>query len=247
LHQFLTPFQLSTRLNYGSIHVECDTDYPFGSELRYHLRTDVPFDFSIRVPSWVTDKSTIESKGLGQQQFVPNSHGHFRMQIKPGEMDLLVRLDFNLRVIEHSTATVSIYRGPLLYSLDMAYEITSRPSLDWTDRVPLAATELYPHVHDHYVQPTDPHSWAVAIDPKTLRIIRSDSVDGRSEGIHEPLTHALSVAAVKIEWPETNGTAAPPPVAPRAIGDAFRARLVPYGGAKLHMAELPVLHLGDID
>ena len=52
--------------------------------------------------------------------------------------------------------------------------------------------------------------------------------------------------ACGIEWGIEKGTAAPPPLKAerKCLGEWREVRLVPYGSAKLHMAELPVVDSG---
>ena len=46
-----------------------------------------------------------------------------------------------------------------------------------------------------------------------------------------------------VSWEETLGTAGLPPVNPVVSGESTRIRLIPYGAAKLHIAEFLVTNM----
>jgi hypothetical protein len=51
---------------------------------------------------------------------------------------------------------------------------------------------------------------------------------------------ALWVDARLIDWARSSGTAAVPPKNPFVAGNATRVRSIPYGAAKLRIADFPV-------
>lgn len=89
--------------------------------------------------------------------------------------------------------------------------------------------------------------WQYAIDPDvtkmTLKHLRDESapLPGQVWTSAGPPT-AIEVDGYEINWPLANGTAADPPQSPVAVEkrDKKRIRLIPYGAAKLHIAEFPV-------
>jgi hypothetical protein len=56
----------------------------------------------------------------------------------------------------------------------------------------------------------------------------------------------MTANACLIDWPLFMGVVPDAPIAKgdrKCFGDVFQAKLVPYGSAKLHMAELPTIDL----
>jgi hypothetical protein len=84
---------------------------------------------------------------------------------------------------------------------------------------------------DRIITPNDPNFWSIAIDPSQL-VFHSSGKDGDTW---------INAAASQIEWQVVGDTPDLPPSAPAIVGDPFTVQLVPYGKAKLHMAELPVV------
>lgn len=56
----------------------------------------------------------------------------------------------------------------------------------------------------------------------------------------------ISGRGCEIEWPMWKGVPGPVPPAEerKCLGDSFDVKLIPYGGAKIHMSEFPVVDLG---
>lgn len=155
-------------------------------------------------------------------------------------------MPLDIRVVEKNGA-VSVYRGPLLYALDIDFESTEHQPLNWTDRTPLANSEVdIKHTHDHVLEPTSP--WKFAIDPQGLTTEhRKEETDPLPNPIFAKNAPPTSIwaDAYPIDWPEDKGSAGIPPLDP-VVDPSTKTRiaLVPYGAAKLHIAEFPVAKLG---
>ncbi|CRJ97257.1 hypothetical protein BN1723_016418 [Verticillium longisporum] len=70
--------------------------------------------------------------------------------------------------IETCNFSVGIYYGPLLYALDFPLTKTEHQPLNWTDRKPLADTEVHPRARDHVREPIA--RWQYAINPDSVRV-----------------------------------------------------------------------------
>lgn len=163
--------------------------------------------------------------------------------MKSGQTTLLLHLPMQIRTVVRNS-TVGIYRGPLLYAAAIDYSQTSHNPLNWTDRTPLPASEVDARSRDWALEPTSP--WQYAISPSTLRV-----GTGQNLSAHDTLLSpvfalknapvSLEVDAYPIDWPEDKGTAALPPVDPVVDPTAkVTLKLIPYGAAKLHIAQFPV-------
>lgn len=244
MHQHLIPASAKIQISGGQASIRCETDYPFGQTLQYTIESQTSWDFYIRVPGWVTSAST--SSGGKPQPLSADEDGLHKVKITPGITHLVVTFGIEVRVVPLSDNTVAIYRGALLYALDIDYDISSSVPLNWTDRTPLPASEFDLRVHDHEYTPVVADSWAIGIDASNITV-HDSSLN------HPSLTSPIfarggppvymEVVASRITWPEDKGAAGLPPASPELVGEPFTARLVPYGSAKLHMAQFPMISL----
>jgi hypothetical protein len=255
-HMFLIPASVTTTLNQHPISIDCSTTYPFGNTLSYTISSTTSFDFSIRIPDWATSASTIEFGNHGHK--IPlrtsSTKSLYTIPVKKGVTEVEVTLQAEIRTVPRGNNTVAIYHGALLYALDIAYTSTTHPALNWTDRTPLPESPA----HDHFLTPTSNSSWKVAIDPSQLQFRSSgpggwatstNDRGGKGAELKNPIfargapPTVIWAAATGIEWAETEGTAGLPPKEVVKVGKPYWVRLVPYGSAKLHMGELPVVGL----
>lgn len=141
--------------------------------------------------------------------------------------------------------TVGVYYGPMLYAADIAYNETAHQPLNWTDRTPLDDSESHPKAMDHVLEPVSP--WKFAIDPETISV---DTGPAQDRNLPNPIFSrggppvSLYVDAYPIDWPIQFDTAALPPINPEVDPETkTRLNLIPYGAAKLHIAQFPVAKL----
>jgi hypothetical protein len=244
-HAFLIPFNLETSIQGGRVSIDSQTAYPFGSVINYSINSTTSFHFGVRVPRGVSNASTITISDE-RKPLVPQSNGVYWNELERGLTHIAVDLQYKLEVVKQVNNSVSVYYGPVLYSLDVPYTESISPALNWTDRSPLTREQLLPSVHDHVLLPLN-DTWQIAIDPSQIAVESQPS----NPDLPNPLFARgqppckLSVAATRIEWPITKDTADLPPDSPQPVGASFRATLVPYGSAKLHIAEFPTISLGN--
>lgn len=139
--------------------------------------------------------------------------------------------------------TVGIYKGPLLYAADIKIASSSHQPLNWTDRTPLDASETDPRARDYALEPTSP--WKFAIDLSTLAVKYETPWKQKLANPLFTSEHApsrLEVSAYPIDWPVQSDTAGLPPTKPAFnASDVTRLELIPYGAAKLHIAQFPAV------
>ncbi|KKK19027.1 hypothetical protein AOCH_006195 [Aspergillus ochraceoroseus] len=236
-HALLGPTSVDTTMNAGvSVHISCDTKYPFAHELLYNVQAGGSFEFSIRVPKWST-QTEISVNGNPLHSISPDAYtGMQRISLEGGESQIHVSLSAEIKVEPRANDTVSMYHGALLYAAPILYDLTSSQVPGYEDAPP--------QVLNHEMSPTT--SWAYAIDPRTARFQGLDE----SSSLPNPLwtdgaPTSITVRACEIDWVFVDGYAPnPPPKEHRTcLGDPFDLDLVPYGSAKLHMAELPVIRV----
>ena len=251
-HVFLAPGNVTVELDgYNPVSVSADTAYPFGFTIEYTVTTEDNFPFYVRIPNWASADSTIQPPGSDSAVPIKASNRNLqKVDIVGGKTNTFkVTLDTKPRFEEPSEGTVAVYYGPLLYSLAIEFEKTETAPYSYKSPFgPLPENTTHPHSHDHTLIPITP--WNIAIDPSQITVV---SRNVSSSELPNPIWDLgappveLRVAAVEIDWPVENDTAAPPPKNPRATSKPFSARFVPYGSAKLHMAHLPRVHLPKVD
>ncbi|RKL43126.1 hypothetical protein BFJ72_g4539 [Fusarium proliferatum] len=195
----------------------------------------------VRIPGWTTPKAKIEMNGGRSKTVAPDDSGLHHTTILPGITNLTLELPMEVRVAMRNSSA-SIYYGPLLYAFDIPYTETHHQPLNWTDRKPLPNDEVHPHSHDYVLEPTE--LWQYAIDPDSIVVKTSTST---VKNLPNPIFAKdappvfLTVDAWKIAWPTDNDTAAWPPINPVVDKDKKeKIKLVPFGSAKLHIAQFPM-------
>ena len=164
-------------------------------------------------------------------------------EISKGTAEIAVTFPMTIEV-NMRNGTAAVYRGPLLYALPIDYSNkTYHQPLNFTDQKPLPDDQVHSHTHDWVLPATS--QWKYAIDPSTLEAQSSEIGDvdlknpiWASDG--PPTT--ISVDAYPIEWNDDGGQPSDPPVKANVTGTARKVKLVPYGAAKLHIAEFPIVN-----
>ncbi|KAG5797381.1 hypothetical protein H9Q69_003556 [Fusarium xylarioides] len=203
--------------------------------------TSVETRIKVRIPGWTTPDASIEMNGGRSKRVTTDDSGLHHETILPGTTTLTLKLPMEVRIaIRNSSA--SIYYGPLLFAFDIPYTETHHQPLNWTDRKPLADDEVHPKSHDYVLEPTE--LWQYAIDPDSIVVKTSTSA---VKNLPNPIFTKdappvfLTVDAWKIAWPTDQDTAAWPPIDPVVDKDKKESiKLVPFGSAKLHIAQFPV-------
>jgi hypothetical protein len=257
-HALLGPVEASTTTNDGGhVHLRCDTQYPFTNELVYSINASDPFDFYVRVPGWyVPSKSsiTINNDGASLPLSADPSTGMHKVSIPKGHTTVLYSLGARAQIEKRPRDTVAIRHGALLFSLDIAQRVKTLPARHYGNAGDIPHRFKTNHTHDFQISSTSP--WAVAIDPSTLEFHSNHTTSLPSPVWTRGAPPSwFTVLACEIHWPYAHGVIADPPVGERrkCKGRTFEAKLIPFGAAKLHMSELPVLdlkggnHDGDLD
>lgn len=224
--------------------MDCSTNYPFADTLSYDIDSETDFDFYVRVPEWtVKDEATAKIGDDDAESLSPDGDGLHRVQIKKGTTKLIVQLPMEVKTVTRD-GSVAFYRGPLLYSADIKYNETKYSPLDYGTQEPIPKDQLHPDAYDATYEPVS--EWRYAVDPSTVTINKGDETGKLPNPIfvnNGPPT-SLKVDAYPIDWPVQNGTAASPPINPTV--DASKKttiKLVPFGAAKVHIAQFPVAQI----
>lgn len=266
VHQFLVPGKVTTKLPLphakdGDIVVTCTTNYPFSNTLSYTIDAATPFTFAIRVPGWALTTSTISINRAAPVPFTRSAQHLHEIDIEKGTTIVVVKLASETRVVERGEGAVALYRGALLFALEIESNVTSFPPRSYVseNHEPLEKKwTLWPLTQDHTIEPAPSAIWNIAIDPEQIvfhslpaqSAASADETLRVEKGLPNPLWGRelgremwMDVASVQIEWAVANGTPERPPRDVRRVGEPFWMRWVPYGSAKIHMAEVPRVRL----
>ena len=247
-HALLSPAKATATLQNGiTVNITCETNYPFSNVLQYNIFASSGFHFYIRTPVWFLPAfSSLVIDGGVPQSLSPDPHtGMIAIHLHAGINQVTYNLGATIRVTPRANATVAIYHGALLYALDVGQSIfhpeTYPISADW----PWQA-------HDYQITNTLP--WNIAIDPTTLEFHAAPPNAHPDEPLSSPIWSPgappsyITGRGCEIEWPLLKGMPAPVPLAVNenrtCVRDAVQVVLRPYGSLKVHMAELPIVHLG---
>lgn len=233
-----------TKIGDADVRIECRTNYPFSGNLVYTITSAASFEFFVRTPAWAmrNNSSTYRIKGGKPRSVSPNSDGLQAFRISKGQTTIEVDLSMSVEVAQPRNGSVAIYYGPLLYAVDIDFgNATYHSPLNWTDLEPLPSDQITAQTKDWVLNPTS--EWRYAIDPSSVTV---EKLFNQARDLANPIwtssatPAALWVDAWLIDWPETLGTAALPPINPIVSGEPKKVRLIPYGAAKLHIADFPV-------
>ncbi|KAH8161630.1 hypothetical protein CIB48_g6633 [Xylaria polymorpha] len=250
-HVFLSPGSVSTNLgDDNEVTISVDTNYPLGMDLSYSLSADDDFTFYVRIPGWANSSSSVRGPSPGAAALYLANTGLHKFHVPKGESTITVNLQTEPRIVERANNTAAVYYGPLLYSLALDFNETTREPVAYNMGIidPASTTA---RTRDHVVETTD--LWNVAIDPSQIKVVASAGRSGDDAPLPDPIWAfgapplELRVAAVEIDWPVAFDTPTDPPLDPQAKGKPFAARFVPFASAKVHMAHLPTLELETVD
>ena len=174
------------------------------------------------------------------------------VEIPPGHHQIIYTVPSTIRTVPGANDTVAVYKGALLYALEIVSYNTSTLPKKYYD-----PTEYY---HGSYAPPEvrdweyhNLSSWNYAIDPSSLTYHEAPGeVDAADYKLANPIFAPgappgyMTALACEIERPLFKHSVpgyAPTAEKKKCISDVKEVKLTPYGAAKTHMAELPVIDL----
>jgi hypothetical protein len=233
------PNEVTARVNSGeTVRINEETGYPFRESIKLtiHVAAPIRFPLRLRIPSWTRGAEIV----VGGEHY-PAESGTFSSLERLWKDGDVVQMKFpmEVRAVTQVNNGVSIFRGPLVFSLDIGER--------W---VHLKGTE--PHA-DYEVFPTT--EWNYAVSPSINsaekstpleRVVQSATVE---ESPIAQVPFGKGKAPVKISlfgqqvasWREVDGSAGPLPVSPVETDSPLKKlSLVPYGSTRLRITVFPV-------
>jgi len=248
-HVLLMPANVTAALKHANVTISCETKYPFDGLLQYVISSSGNFDFYVRVPSWYISKHSNIEVGTGKTQALsPDTKtGLHKISLKSGVTEVTYILAAEIRIEARANSTISVYYGSLLYALEIGSKNSSTRPKSFSSNAEFPE-DYAPTPSRDWIM-TNTSAWSVAIDPSTIKMHKSADPD---TSLPNPLWVPgaspvwMSVQACEIDWPLFQGVPGPVPAphSRKCLSDVSEVKLVPYGTAKLHMAELPTMSLG---
>jgi hypothetical protein len=232
----LGPANVHAQLGDKSVEIETATAYPFDDTIRYTIRSNRRWPLRLREPGWATNASvSVNGARVGGAP----QDGFFVVHRDWREGDVVeLRLPMTPRLIERRRGAAGVALGPLA----LAYS----PGEIW-ERIPDSAA-----FGDWEVRPRRSWNIALAVDATTV----ASAARVERFGISSPPfglktgspPHGIGAVPLKVwlpahrvdEWDLDGNSAGAVPEGPLEItGIARPVPLVPYGSARIRVAEFP--------
>ncbi|KAI1410870.1 hypothetical protein F5Y13DRAFT_201849 [Hypoxylon sp. FL1857] len=247
IHALLGPSKVTARIGDEDVTVECSTNYPFGNVLTYNVVAGANFTLHLRVPSWnIQNLTSVRSNNTNHSIDYSADTETYNVDIPAGRAEVTYVIGMQPRFELRTDTFGSVYMGNVLYSLDLNMSTptpqSARAYNDPERMLEASVPASFDLVSDNQYVGSQP--WTIAIDPKTIKY------DDRSNGtitdvdrfMYNSSTTFVTVDGCEISWGlYKNVTPDTPPTHPECLSPKKSYRLIPYGAAKIHMAELPII------
>ncbi|OXS52962.1 hypothetical protein B1A99_31930 [Cohnella sp. CIP 111063] len=211
----------------ASVHVS--TDYPFRDtvKMKLGLSHTTEFPMRLRIPGWC--KSPILTVNGERADLVVVKGFASLVRVWGDGDELVLRLPMTVRTVTRANGAVGVQRGPLMYAIPIKER--------WQKH------RTYEPYHDWEIYPESPWNYGlVAGDLQSVRITESDSISRQPfEANHAPVR--LTVTGRRLpQWTMEMNSAGTPPASPAISHEPDEdVELIPYGCARLRIAEMPVV------
>ncbi|KAI1136929.1 hypothetical protein F5Y05DRAFT_419845, partial [Hypoxylon sp. FL0543] len=247
IHALLGPSKVNTKIAGKDVTVECSTNYPFNNVLRYNVTTETDFSLHLRIPGWnIQEQSGVYFNGDRNRTDFSGGGRIHNISILAGTTGITYILGMRPYFLFRTPCSGSVYMGNVLYSLDFNMECTSHPPQEYNHPTGSNNTVQVPpdfsSASDREYFGSLP--WNIAIDYSSLRYGSSNpgGIDDIDRFQLNSSTTFVYVEGCEVEWGlYRHVTPDVPPKKPGCLTPMESYRLIPYGAAKIHMAELPIL------
>lgn len=223
------PSSVNVKINGVNINITEETDYPFNEKIRFTVHCDraVTFPLRLRIPSWCQDG---EVSVNGRKMSNVNCGTYYKITKEWQSGDTVeLRLPIKIRVNTWFNNSISVERGPLVFALKIEEEWKKikgqEPFADW---------EVYPK---------SPWNYALIVDkdcPDNYFSIETKDVSPIPFSSSNPPVILRCKARRVPDWKLEDNSAGRLPISPVSSSERIEGVvLIPYGSAKLRVAQFP--------
>ncbi len=225
------PCDVRTTVRKQPVHIAVETDYPFRETVRIVVRPALAMKFPVllRIPAWAAGAS-VSMNGPGLDvACTPGTFTRIDRMWSPGD-SVELRLPMKPAILRGFNNSISLMRGPLVFSLD--------PGETWVklrERSRTADWQVFPRRGWNYGLRVDEGSAANVKVVESALPARPFAAEGTPA--------RLSVRAQRLNsWRSADGVAAPVPAGLQTSAEPEELlTLIPYGAAKLRITAFPQL------
>jgi DUF1680 family protein len=228
------PSQVRTSVKGVDVVVDETTEYPFRERISLAVTpaAKVRFPLYVRIPGWASDAG-ITVNGQKVDGVHAASYQRIEREWQKGDR-VEISLPMRVRTVPGYNGSVSVERGPLVYSL--------RIGESWSK-----LKQTGP-VTDFEVFPTSPWNYGLRVDAAnpsaSFQVVEAAVARQPFDSGVPPV--ALKVKARRLpQWMMVNDSAGAPPQSPitnaRKEDQDEMVTLIPYGAARLRITSFPVL------
>ena len=224
----LVPSRVKFDYNGAGVSVELATRYPFGNRLVYTVQTnrEIEFELAIRIPGFAV------SARIDGKDAVPGTIARIR-RMWNGTATVIAELDFETRMVQRPSSMYCVERGPLLFSLPIAY---TQNRVEYTDK---GVERKFPYC-DYETFAAE--KWNFAFAGESFEYEEYEIGDFPFAQETPPV--ALKAVMQEIPWrikEGYRGICSELPDSLEPVADKCIKKLIPYGSTMLRMTEMPLL------
>ncbi len=230
------PSQVTTSVAGGqTVRLVCDTNYPFEDIIRLSVQLAQPtkFPLQLRIPRWCQNPQ-IKINGASQPKATAGTFVTLNRMWKNGD-HIEVSFPMSVQVVQGVNNSVSVRRGPLIYSLGLKE--------NWQS----VEKNALPDFDSYEVTTDSPWNYALVVDAQnpanSFQVVNKKAEGNPFEAGKAPVV--LRVQGKRVdEWTIRFDGRLPhePPLSPVASNaPAQTLELVPFGSQMLRISEFPVV------
>ena len=218
--------------NNNPIKISTDTLYPFEENIVYSVSCASSFNLYFRVPEWANSKANVQVGSNKPQTLQPGTLA--QVQIPAGSSRVVLSLPMEFRLVPGINGSVTIHRGPLIYSLYIPNK--------WT-----LLNHYAFNSSDWQIEPLSDWNYGVKVNMNnpndgSLQFFSKGSVGDRPWTDYESPVYVKAKGRIVPQWKEVDGAADWMPQSPvQGTGPLVDLTLYPLGANKIRISDFPVL------